>query len=123
VLRKMARKGFRGYPTATIAFYGPDDAFATKAAVGILSREDGKCDDLYRWLTNAGDIRQDEKIAAEILEFIRKQNAKSVAMPPAIIGCPHEEGIDYPDSKKFPHCQFWDNRDHWTKVSLLNDPL
>src|SRR5258706_1030363 len=35
-LPKRARKGFRGYPVATIAFYGPDDRHATKVAVGIV---------------------------------------------------------------------------------------
>ena len=116
VLRKMARRGFRGYPTATIAFYGPDDTRATKAAVGILSRENRECDDMHRWLSNTGDIRQDEKIASEILEFIRKQGAKSVAMPYAIIGCPHEGGKDYPDGETCPRCPFWADKDRWAKV-------
>ena len=35
-LRKKVRRGFRGYPVATIAFYGPDDRRASKVAVGIL---------------------------------------------------------------------------------------
>src|SRR6185503_20814624 len=33
LLFKKARKGFRGYPVATIAFYGPNDRQATKVAV------------------------------------------------------------------------------------------
>ena len=35
-LRKKANRGFRGYPVATMAFYGPDDEVASKVAVGIL---------------------------------------------------------------------------------------
>ena len=35
-LRKKARKGMRGWPAATIAFYGPDLVRASKVAVGIL---------------------------------------------------------------------------------------
>lgn len=31
-----------------------------------------------------------------------------------IIGCPHEEGKDYPMGKKCPQCPFWVNRDRWT---------
>jgi hypothetical protein len=31
-LRKKAKKGFRGYPMATIAYYGPDSATASKVA-------------------------------------------------------------------------------------------
>ena len=35
-LRKKADRGFSGYPIATLAFYGPNDMFATKVAVGIF---------------------------------------------------------------------------------------
>jgi hypothetical protein len=38
-LEKQAHRGFRGYPVATVAFYGPDDQVATKAAVGIVPAE------------------------------------------------------------------------------------
>jgi hypothetical protein len=38
----------------------------------------------------------------------------SVAMVEAIIGCPHEEGIDYPTGESCPHCPFWKGRDRWT---------
>lgn len=40
-LKKKARRGFRGYPAATIAFYGPDDTRASKVAVGIVEAADG----------------------------------------------------------------------------------
>ena len=35
-------------------------------------------------------------------------------MTESIIGCPHEEGKDYPDSQVCPQCPFWGNRDRWT---------
>jgi len=53
-LEKRAKQGFRGYPIATIAFYG-------------------------------------------------------------IIGCPHEEGTDYPEGKSCPQCPFWAGRDRFTQ--------
>ena len=34
-LRKKARKGLRGWPIATIAFYGPNLSQATKITVGM----------------------------------------------------------------------------------------
>jgi hypothetical protein len=37
-LRKKARRGMRGWPAATIAFYGPNLDRTTKAAVGIVPR-------------------------------------------------------------------------------------
>ena len=38
-LRKKARKGLRGWPIATIAFYGPNLSQATKVAVSIVPSE------------------------------------------------------------------------------------
>jgi hypothetical protein len=35
-LRKKAKKGQRGWPVGTVAFYGPDLARASKVAVGIV---------------------------------------------------------------------------------------
>jgi hypothetical protein len=35
-LRRKAKQGFRGYPVATIAFYGPTDTLATKIVVSIV---------------------------------------------------------------------------------------
>src|SRR5271167_3451364 len=46
-LRKKAKRGMRGYPVASVAYYGPDESRASKVAVGILVSEDAEVDDLY----------------------------------------------------------------------------
>jgi len=43
--------------------------------------------------------------------------AKSVVMTDRIIGCPHEEGIDY-EGSTCPDCPFWVGRDRWTGKRL-----
>ena len=113
-LKKKARRGFRGYPIATVAFYGPDDTRASKTAVAIISAEGDDPIALERWFSEEGDVRTDPAIGAEILNFIRNHGAKSVVMHDRIIGCPHEEGIDYPEGQVCPECPFWAHRDRWT---------
>jgi len=113
-LKKKARRGFCGYPVATIAFYGPDDTRASKAAVGIVNTEGDGPVALQRWFSEAADVRKDGAIASEILQFVRDHGAMSVAMTDRIIGCPHEEGIDYPEGQVCPHCPFWAHRDRWS---------
>jgi hypothetical protein len=113
-LKRKARRGFRGYPVATVAFYGPDDQRASKVAVGILTKEDADPDILERWFAEDRDVRTDPAVAQEILEFIRRHGAKSVVMTDRIIGCPHEEGLDYPEGRVCQHCRFWAHRDRWT---------
>jgi|SRR5271163_514255 len=112
-LGKRAKKGFRGYPVATVALYGPDDTTATKLTVGIVPAEDAEVADLRRWFSEGRDIRNDAGVAEEVLAFITKTGAKSVVMTDRIIGCPHEEGIDY-EGSTCPNCPFWVGRDRWT---------
>jgi len=45
-LSKRAKKGFHGWPVATVALYGPDDSTATKLTVGIVPAEDAEATDL-----------------------------------------------------------------------------
>jgi len=112
-LRKKAGSGFKGYPVATIAYYGPDDARATKAAVGIVDSGD-KVRLVETWFSETSDVRSDGTVNAGILEYIKAHKARSVAMTGGIIGCPHEEGIDYPEGAACPRCPFWADRDRWT---------
>jgi hypothetical protein len=112
-LWKKARRGFSGYPVATVAFYGPDDRQATKVSVGIIRREGEEVAALERWYSKQTDVRNDPAILEQVLAFIRNSGAKSVAMVDRIIGCPHEEGIDY-DGEVCPECLFWAGRDRWT---------
>jgi hypothetical protein len=111
-LRKKAKQGMRGYPVGTLAFYGPDRDRASKVAVSVIAHQ-GAEPDLRRWFSETGDVRNDAVIFAEIAEHLRDRGVHSVAMADRIIGCPHEEGIDYPEGESCPHCPYWEGRDRW----------
>lgn len=113
-LRKKAERGFSGYPVATVAFYGPDDIVATKVAVGIVLAEDEEPAFLERWFSEGRDVRNNHEVNEQVLKFIRAHEVKSVAMIDRIIGCPHEEGVDYPEDSACPQCPYWANRDRWS---------
>ena len=117
-LSKRAKRGFRGWPVATVALYGPDDSMATKLTVAIMPAEDAEATDLRRWFSKEQtDIRDDTGVAEGVLAFITEAGAKSVVMTDRIIGCPHEEGIDY-EGTTCPACTFWAGRDRWTGERL-----
>jgi hypothetical protein len=113
-LRDKAKRGFRGYPVATIAHYGPDATQATKVAVGIILAEGAEPSALERWHSADSDVRFDQQICGAVLDFIAEHHVKTVAMSSRIIGCPHEEGIDYPLAEHCPACPYWVNHDRWT---------
>ena len=112
-LGKKAKRGFRGFPVATIAFYGPDDRRASKVTVGIVMAEDQEPAELRRWFSEQADVREDPATAEGILALIDEFGVRSVAMVDRIIGCPHEEGIDY-EGPTCPRCPYWAGRDRWT---------
>ena len=113
-LREKSRRGFRGHPIATIAYYGPDTGRATKVAVGIILRERQEPDALQRWHSTDSDVRFDQHICGAVLDFITAHHVKSVVISPGIIGCPHEEGVDYRSGEKCPACPYWADKNRWT---------
>jgi hypothetical protein len=118
-LAKKAKRGFLGYPVASVAFYGPTDSKATKVAVGITLTKGAEVGALERWYTDETDARNDPKTNEEIVHFLQRFGVKSVIAPDRILGCPHEEGIDYAEGEVCPVCPYWIGRDRFTgKVGL-----
>jgi hypothetical protein len=113
LLVKRSRKGLKGHPIATIAYYGPDNTRASKVVCCIIRSEGAEAEPMQKWFTEF-DARKSEKILSELISFIEENNAKTVTMIDQIIGCPHEEGIDYPNGESCSDCPFWKNRDRLT---------
>jgi hypothetical protein len=85
----------RGWPVARIAFYGPNLSQATKVlCLNRTVREGGGSADTQPEVDH-GDIRGDAGVARVILEFIEKHRVLAVAVTDGIIGCAHQQGINY----------------------------
>jgi hypothetical protein len=113
-LKKKSNRGFRGYPVATIAFYGPTADRATKIAIFKVSGEGSEPELLDRWILEEGDVRRDPVSEGKVLALLRDHQILTVAMADRLLGCPHEESIDYPDGQSCPQCPFWASRDRFT---------
>jgi hypothetical protein len=87
-LEKKAKRGMRGYPVGTIAFYGPDNGRATKVTVGIIPAPQSERAEMRRWFGETGDVRTDETVFVEIVTFLRERKVQSLAMTEKILGCP-----------------------------------
>ena len=117
LISKKAKKGIKNYPIATVAFYGPNDKIATKVVCGIFKDKDSEVEPMKKWFSK-NDLRKSEKILSEVLAFIEENKVNSVGMMDDIIGCPHEEGIDYRNGESCPKCDFWKGRDRFTHEKL-----
>lgn len=92
------------YPIGTVAFYGPDDKRTTKIAAGVILH-DGAEAIIERWV--ASDVTTNPKVQREMKAFFKKYGVKSVAASDGNMGCPHEEGEDFPYGGDCPLCPFW----------------
>ena len=111
-LRKKAKLGDQGFPRASLAFYGPDDKTATKAVLGIFLHE-GDEGTIHRYFSEEKDIRFKIDVQEDVLARLREHQVRSLIMREKIFGCPHEEGIDYPDGGDCSECPFWKGRDRY----------
>lgn len=110
---KKAKRGFRGYPVATIAFYGPTADLASKIVVAIFHDERNIAAPFERWFSEDMDVRENPDVGEKVVALIEEHAVKSVVVTDRIIGCPHEEGIDYPEGKSCPKCPYWAGRDRF----------
>ena len=81
------------FPVGTFALYGPDDKRTTKIVAGVIKRE-GAEPIIERWVGT--NVKNDPKVQQKIKGFFDKHGVKSVAATDRNMGCPHEEGEDFP---------------------------
>ena len=99
---KKAGKG--KFPIGTVALYGPDDKITTKIVAGVVIR-DGADPILERWVGT--HLKGDLKVAEQIKAFFTRHMVKHIVMTSQNMGCPHEEGPDFPVGQDCPFCPFW----------------
>jgi hypothetical protein len=97
-------QGDRRFPIGTVAHYGPDDKTTTKIVVGIIKRE-GADPVLERWV--GSKVTESPKVQRQMKEFLEKNQVKSVVLSEGNLGCPHEEGLDFPLGADCPFCPYW----------------
>ena len=104
-----------GSPVAILAPYGPDNTRATKLVVSIFRRPGDRNPLATRiWTTEAADVRSDPTISPEVAAFVSSYGVKRTVNADRIVGCPHEEGIDYPMGRSCSQCPFWAGIDRFT---------
>ena len=92
------------FPIGTVALYGPGDKKTTKIVAAVIPRE-GADPILHRWVGT--NVRDNPKVRREIQDFFKRHGVKSVVATDRNMGCPHEEGKDFPVGGDCPFCPFW----------------
>jgi hypothetical protein len=92
------------YPIGTVNLYGPDDQTTTKIAASVILQNAAQ-PVLERFL--GPNVVNDPAIQDQIKRLFAQFGVKSVVVSDRNMGCPHEEGIDFPLGEDCPLCPFW----------------
>lgn len=99
----------------TISLYGKNDQVASKLVATTIHMGSKKIKEMKKWYSYAEvDVREIPEVVKELAVFVEKWNPKILSSLDKIIGCPHEEGIDYPENESCQECPFWSYRDRFT---------
>ena len=82
----------------------PQRETTTKLAAGVILH-DGAEPIIKRWV--ATDVTTNAKVQQELQDFFLQHGVKQEAMTEGNMGCPHEEGLDFPHGEDCPFCPFW----------------
>ena len=72
---------------------------------------------MKRWVSS--DVATSPKVQRELKNFFMKHGVKQVVMSEGNMGCPHEEGLDFPSGEECPFCEFWRGKQG---IVLKNEP-
>lgn len=106
--RRVGKRVLKEGPVITVAFYGPDDRQATKVVLSIVKNSGSDSDPMIRLF--ATDVLEDLKVLEDSRAFLAAHKAPAITMTAGTVGCPHEEGVDFPLRGDCPKCPFWKGR-------------
>ncbi|MBT4079348.1 MAG: hypothetical protein HOD58_11865 [Gammaproteobacteria bacterium] len=75
-IAKQVKKGFKGYPQISIAYFGESSDFASEVIVTLTSEEDAEPQE--QKLASNSDARKDEAIQSVLVKIIERSNANTV---------------------------------------------
>jgi pSer/pThr/pTyr-binding forkhead associated (FHA) protein len=95
------------YPVGAVTMYGPDKRTTTLIVAAVMTSEDAEpvCE---RW--SGRGVRADPEVKRQIAGFFLKLGVRSVVLVRQNLGCPHQEGVDYPLGEDCPYCPYWRGR-------------
>ncbi|MCO7223516.1 hypothetical protein [Pleionea sp. CnH1-48] len=96
-INRLAEKGERGFPRASLEFYGPSKSRAKKAVLVIY--DDNA--ELFRsdFNTKGYDLRWDSGFNKEVLQKLREHHVKTLDLSNVVVGC-HK-------SIQHSECRYW----------------
>ena len=104
---KYPRSNSRKFPLGTLALFGPDNRTNTKIVAAVVMSEGGE--PILKRFTGE-EIKGNVEVLGQIRTFFDEHRVRSLVATNNNIGCPHEEGSDYPSDEDCPFCPYWKDK-------------
>lgn len=75
-IAKQVKKGFKGYPQITLAYFGASTELATEVVISFTAAEGGEVQE--QRFVGQTDVREDEVIQSAIVKIMDRAEAASV---------------------------------------------
>ncbi|MGO3345168.1 MAG: hypothetical protein ACTIM4_02180 [Marinomonas sp.] len=75
-IAKQVKKGFKGYPAISLAYFGKTKECATKVTISFIMEEGDEPQE--QTFSSETDVREDETIQSVLVKIIERADAKSV---------------------------------------------
>ena len=105
-LRKILRDRSK-FPIGILTYFGPDNKTITKI-VGLVIKGPDIEPRLRSW--SQPGVVSDPIVVAEIGSYFLENKTVDIVMTGSVLGCPHEEGVDFPLGTDCPHCKYWSSQ-------------
>jgi hypothetical protein len=92
------------FPIGTLVYFGPDNSIVTKIVAVVIQSKDSN--PILKSWSGPGIISSQTNVL-EIGQFFMENQVENIIMTNGIVGCPHDEGVDYPAGEECPYCPFW----------------
>ena len=92
------------YPLGIISMYGPDDQVTTKVVASVMTTPESE-PIMERFVSS--NIAENPSITEKMMKFFESHGVVGVVSSGGNMGCPHEEGPDFPVGEDCPFCPFW----------------
>lgn len=75
-IAKQVKKGFKGYPKITLAYFGPSAELASEVVISFTAAEGDSVQE-QRFVSTM-DVREDEVVQSALVKIIERADASSV---------------------------------------------
>jgi hypothetical protein len=96
-------------PVGVLAFYGPSPEKCTKAVATVVDLKKA----LIVAVFDGPDVQRNQALLNKVFAFFKEHDVAQAVVFEELLGCEHEEGVDFEEGETCPLCPDWKPSVDW----------